>query len=65
VAPETEFCLLGSLMVRYRGIAIAVPPGKQRALLAALLLNAGRLVTVDDLVEVLWGSSPPPSARPP
>jgi DNA-binding SARP family transcriptional activator/Tfp pilus assembly protein PilF len=64
VAPETEFCLLGSLMVRYRGIAIAVPPGKQRALLAALLLNAGRLVTVDDLVEVLWGSSPPPSARP-
>jgi DNA-binding SARP family transcriptional activator/Tfp pilus assembly protein PilF len=51
-------------MVRYRGIAIAVPHGKQRALLAALLLNAGRLVTVDDLVEVLWGSSPPPSARP-
>jgi len=50
-------------MVRYRGIAIAVPHGKQRALLAALLLNAGRLVTVDDLVEVLWGSSPPPSAR--
>jgi DNA-binding SARP family transcriptional activator len=63
VASETEFCLLGSLMVRYRGMAIAVPPGKQRALLAALLLNAGRLVTVDDLVEVLWGSSPPPSAR--
>ena len=64
MAPETEFCLLGSLMVRCRGIAIAVPHGKQRALLAALLLNAGRLVTVDDLVEVLWGSSPPPSARP-
>jgi DNA-binding SARP family transcriptional activator/Tfp pilus assembly protein PilF len=50
-------------MVRCRGVAIAVPPGRQRALLAALLLSAGRVVTVDELVDVLWGSSPPRSAR--
>jgi DNA-binding SARP family transcriptional activator len=32
-------------------------------LLAALLLNAGRLVLTDQLAEVLWSGSPPPSAR--
>ncbi len=63
MAAETEFCLLGPLLVRHRGIVVPVPPGKQRALLVALLLSAGRLVTVDELTEVLWGASPPPSAR--
>jgi DNA-binding SARP family transcriptional activator len=63
VAAETEFCLLGPLLVRQAGTVVPVPPGKQRALLAALLLNAGRTVPVDELVEALWGSVPPPSAR--
>ncbi|MFH9015671.1 BTAD domain-containing putative transcriptional regulator [Streptomyces sp. NPDC017943] len=37
-----------------------VPPGsKQRALLAALVLHAGRLLTVDQLTEELWGRQPP------
>ena len=42
---------------------VAVPPGKQRALLAALLLDAGRVVSLDQLAEALWGPEPPPSAR--
>jgi DNA-binding SARP family transcriptional activator len=58
-----EFCLLGPLVVRNGGAAVRVPPGKQRALLAALLLKAGRLVTLEELAEVLWGQVPPPSAR--
>ena len=57
-----EFCLLGPLAVRNGGAAVHVPPGKQRALLAALLLK-GRLVTLEELGEVLWGPVPPPSAR--
>src|SRR5205823_4521609 len=32
-------------------------------LLAALLLNAGRPVSLDELAEALWGPDPPPSAR--
>lgn len=36
---------------------------KLRVLLAALLLGAGRTVTVDVLEEALWGGTPPPSAR--
>jgi DNA-binding SARP family transcriptional activator/tetratricopeptide (TPR) repeat protein len=63
MAAETEFCLLGPLLVRHRGIMIPVAAGKQRVLLAALLLSAGRLVTVDELAETLWGSVPPRSAR--
>src|SRR5438876_2953786 len=63
VAAETEFCLLGPLLVRQAGTVVPVPPGKQRALLAALLLSARQIVLVDELVEALWGSVPPPSAR--
>ena len=58
-----EFCLLGPLVVRDGAAAVRVPPGKQRALLAALLLKARRLVTVEELADVLWGPAPPPSAR--
>jgi DNA-binding SARP family transcriptional activator/tetratricopeptide (TPR) repeat protein len=59
----TEFCLLGPLLVRRGSAALPVPSGKQRAVLAALLLSADRAVSVDELTEVLWGAAPPPSAR--
>jgi DNA-binding SARP family transcriptional activator len=36
---------------------------KQRLVLAALLVDAGRLVTVSDLVDRLWDDDPPPEAR--
>jgi DNA-binding SARP family transcriptional activator len=63
VTEETQFCLLGPLAVRRHGVVVPVTAGKQQALLAALLLRAGRPVGTDDLVETLWGPSPPPSAR--
>ncbi|MBV9448816.1 MAG: tetratricopeptide repeat protein [Streptosporangiaceae bacterium] len=63
MAAEIEFCVLGSLVVRHGGVEVPLSSRKQRAVLAALLLNAGRLVSLDELAEVLWGSSPPPSAR--
>jgi DNA-binding SARP family transcriptional activator/tetratricopeptide (TPR) repeat protein len=58
----TEFCLLGPLTVRRGGVTLPVV-GKQRAVLAALLLSAEHTVSCDELAEVLWGSAPPPSAR--
>lgn len=58
---EFEFCLLGPLMVRRGGVAVTVPPGKLRAILAMLLLNAGRVVRLDELAEMLWADGPPPS----
>jgi len=59
----TEFCLLGPMLVRRGGITLPVAPGKQRAVLAALLLSAERMVSLDELTDVLWGAAPPPSAR--
>jgi DNA-binding SARP family transcriptional activator/Tfp pilus assembly protein PilF len=58
-----EFCLLGPLLVRRDDTTVPVGAGKQRAVLAALLLNANRVVPVEELAETLWGTAPPPSAR--
>jgi DNA-binding SARP family transcriptional activator/Tfp pilus assembly protein PilF len=62
MAAAMEFCLLGPLRVGVDGLAVPVPRGKQRVVLAALLLHAGRTVTADQLTELLWGPVPPPSA---
>lgn len=63
MATEIEFCLLGPLTVRRGGVVVPVPAGKQRTVLAALLLNACQVVSLTELAEVVWGCSPPPSAR--
>ena len=35
---------------------------KQRAVLAVLLLEAGRVVSTDRLIDLLWGEEPPTTA---
>ncbi len=59
----TEFLLLGPLAVRAEGVPVPIHGAKHRAVLAALLLRANEVVTVDDLAEVLWGEDLPSSAR--
>jgi DNA-binding SARP family transcriptional activator/Flp pilus assembly protein TadD len=63
VADGMEFCLLGPLVVRCDGKPVPVTAGRQRAVLATLLLNAGHAVGLDELAEALWGAEPPRSAR--
>jgi len=58
-----EFCLLGPLVVHSGETAVPIPPGNQRVLLAALLLNANQAVSADALTEIIWPVGPPPSAR--
>jgi DNA-binding SARP family transcriptional activator len=60
---QMEFCLLGPLLVRCDGVVLPVHRGKERTVLAALLLDANRIVSVDELAETLWGDTPPTSAR--
>jgi DNA-binding SARP family transcriptional activator len=60
---RTEFGILGPVMVRTAGAVRPVRRGKQRALLAALLLNANQAVSLDEIAEIFWGLAPPPSAR--
>jgi len=57
-----EFRLLGPFEVSERGRELDVGSGKQRALLALLLLRAGKVVSTDGLIDALWGERPPPSA---
>jgi DNA-binding SARP family transcriptional activator/Tfp pilus assembly protein PilF len=54
--------VLGPFEVWCDGVAIAVGAGKQRAVLAALLLQIGRTVPAGELAELLW-APPPPSAN--
>src|SRR5215475_13234955 len=61
--PHIRFTVLGPLTVRHSEASVTVPPGKPRALLAALLLRAGEVVSVSKLTEVLWDVRPPATAR--
>ncbi len=54
-----EFGILGPLEVRDGSGLVRVPGVKERALLADLLVHAGRVVAADRLVEDLWGEDPP------
>jgi DNA-binding SARP family transcriptional activator/Tfp pilus assembly protein PilF len=60
---DTEFSLLGPLVVRIDGVPVPVRAAKQRGVLAALLLRANRVVPVEDLAEALWGDELPAEAR--
>ena len=60
---KMEYRILGPLEVREGDRLIALGGGKQRALLAILLLHRNEAVSVDLLVDELWGESPPASAR--
>jgi DNA-binding SARP family transcriptional activator len=58
-----EFLILGPLEVRADGSSVPIAGSKPRALLAALLLNANRVVPTDRLIDFLWGEEPPETAR--
>ena len=58
-----EFRILGPLEVWHEGRPVQIGGAKERALLAFLLLHAGEPVSVDRLIDELWGDSPPATAR--
>lgn len=55
--------VLGHLEVTYSGEVVRLTGQRQRALLAALVLDIGQVVSVSRLVDVLWGGDPPRTAR--
>jgi DNA-binding SARP family transcriptional activator len=57
-----EFRILGPLEVRASDRAIPLGGGRQRALLALLITHANEAVSVERLVDELWGERAPPTA---
>jgi len=57
-----EFRLLGPVEAVADGRPVSLPAEKPRALLAVLLLSRNRVVSVDRLIDELWGDEPPETA---
>jgi DNA-binding SARP family transcriptional activator len=58
-----RFGILGSLEVSDGDVRLDLAPGRQRALLALLVLHANEPVSADRLIEALWAGVPPASAQ--
>jgi DNA-binding SARP family transcriptional activator/pimeloyl-ACP methyl ester carboxylesterase len=58
-----DFHLLGPLEVLRNHAPVRIAAGKQRALLAILLLNANRTISREQLIDSLWGEDVPDSAQ--
>ena len=57
-----EFSVLGPVEMAVDGRPVSLPAGKPRALLALLLLERNRAVSVHELIDELWGEEPPETA---
>src|SRR3954452_17283022 len=57
-----EFKVLGPLEADDGTAVLELGPPRQRALLARLLLDPGRAVPLERLLDDLWGDDPPESA---
>lgn len=60
---DTDYRLLGPVEAWRAGRRLSLGGPKPRALLAALLLEPGRVVSVDALIDAIWGERPPDTAR--
>lgn len=58
-----DFRLLGPLDVRVDGEPVRLGGGRQRTVLTMLLIALNRVVSVDALIEAVWGEEPPATAR--
>ncbi|WP_436525807.1 BTAD domain-containing putative transcriptional regulator [Actinoplanes sp. HUAS TT8] len=58
-----EYRILGPLAVAVDGRPVAVTAGRDRVVLAMLLLYPNRVLGAGELVEAVWGTDPPVTAR--
>ncbi|GGM09128.1 AfsR/SARP family transcriptional regulator [Micromonospora yangpuensis] len=57
------FRVLGPLQVEGPAGTVRIPPGRQEIILACLLMEAGRVVATDRLLDLIWHEEPPDTAR--
>lgn len=58
-----RFGVLGPLSITDHGVRVPLGPPKQRAVLAMLVINRNRPVSVESLIDAVWGEDPVPAAR--
>src|SRR6201996_700040 len=58
-----QFGVLGPLQLWMDGALVPLGAPKQRAVLAMLVMNRNRAVSVDVLIDAVWDQSPVPAAR--
>ncbi|GGK82219.1 AfsR/SARP family transcriptional regulator [Mangrovihabitans endophyticus] len=58
-----RFGILGPLSVTDGGRDVAITAGRDRVVLATLLLNNTRIVGVEELIDAVWADDPPATAR--
>jgi DNA-binding SARP family transcriptional activator/tetratricopeptide (TPR) repeat protein len=56
---DHEFGVLGETIARAAGRRVELGPARQRGVLAALLVDAGSPVSLDQLGNRVWGDTPP------
>lgn len=61
--PGVRIDLLGALRVRVGDDTVALGPPAQQRLLGVLALHPGKVMSKADLVDLLWGTDPPPSCQ--
>jgi SARP family transcriptional regulator, regulator of embCAB operon len=60
---KLNFGALGPLQLTINGTSVPLGTPKQRAVLAVLVINRNRTVSVDSLIDAAWDERPPPEAR--
>lgn len=58
-----DFRILGPLEVWHHGRYVQVTAPMQRAVLAALLMRPGAVVSIESIIDQLWGPVAPPTAQ--
>jgi WD40 repeat protein/DNA-binding SARP family transcriptional activator len=61
--PDVEIRVLGPLDVRSDGVSVRLGGRKQRTVLALLAADVGKRVSVDALIDGVWGDEPTTAAR--
>jgi DNA-binding SARP family transcriptional activator len=60
---QLDFRVLGSLEVSRDGVVLPLARGKERTLLALLLVHRNEVLPVDRLIDELWSGAPPATAQ--
>lgn len=61
--PAPGFVLLGHVSARFGDSTVSLGPPQQQAIMVALLLQNGSHISVDHLIDMVWGEQAPPTAE--